>query len=111
MSLLFAAEPILAGAATADTRPRLAPGQATILPDSTTPARRAGLASDNRSRERQRRNAPPAEPELPAGAMFAAAIAAETMPQHPEPHEEQLRRLGRGKARQRTGIALPDRHA
>ena len=108
MSLLFAAEPILASA---DLRPRLAPGQATILPDSTIPARRAGLASGNKSRERQRRNAPPAAPELPAGAMFAAAVAAETVPPQPESREEQVRRLDRGRTRQRTGIALPDRRA
>jgi hypothetical protein len=112
LSLLFSAEPILAGAAAnADIRARTAPGQATILPDSTVPARRAGLASDNKSRERSRRNTPPAEPELPAGAMFAASVAAEAVPPRPDDHEEKVRRIGTSRGSRQSGLILPDRTA
>lgn len=112
MSLLFSAEPILAGAAAnADLRARTAPGQATILPDGAVPARRADLMSDNKSRERSRRNAPPAEPELPAGAMFAASVAAETVPPRPDDRQENVRRIGRPRGSKQTGVILPDRTA
>lgn len=112
MAVAFATGPILAGAAAnADYRPRTSPGHTTILQDSTVPARHAGPLADQSPHERQRRRAPADESELPAGAMFAASIAAADLPPMPESYEELARRLDSRSLPRVLAPLLPDRHA
>ncbi|GLQ57316.1 hypothetical protein [Devosia nitrariae] len=110
MAVVSATGPILAGAAaSADYRPRTSPGHATILQDSTVPARQAALLADQRPRERQRRRAPASDSDLPAGAMFAASIAAAELPVMPESYEELARRLDSRRLPQEPVPLLPRR--
>lgn len=114
MAVAFTTGPILAGAAAnADYRPRTTPRHTTILQDSTLPARHAALLADQRPRERQRqgRRAPADESELPAGAMFAASVAAADLPPTPESFEELARRLDSRRLPQEPAPLLSNRVA
>lgn len=115
MSVVVAAEPIAAGLAAQqqDPRPRRHAGQATILHDGTLPARQAAMANaDQKNKDRAgKHREPPPEPELPPGAMFAAAVIAGALPPKPETRAELLLRIGSSHIPQDTEMYLRNRLA
>jgi hypothetical protein len=115
MSVVIAAEPIAAGTAAhqQDHRPRHTPGQAPILHDAALPARQAAMSNaDQKNRQRDsRQKEPPPKPELPPGAMFAAAVLAGALPPKPETRAELLLRIGGSHMPQDTEMYLRNRLA
>lgn len=102
MSLIVAAEPVLAGAATQyGPRPRQTAGELPLLPDSARPADDGQALPDPLARRRDERAPAGTEPEagpepasVSGGAAFAAAVLAGSLPPTPESLTQLLRRIG-----------------